>query len=111
MLRHYAGCGLDGTSARHSKENARLQLLQRIPNGNEEEAKKYFDKDVTTVNQRFALFMGTFAKNLVSGLTSIYNSIVPDDFKLSDNTIKKIENFTLDGVTNSVNSLLDFSDE
>ena len=36
MLRHYAGCGLDGTSARHSKENARLQLLQRIPNGNEE---------------------------------------------------------------------------
>ena len=55
--------------------------------------------------------MGTFAKDLVSGLTSIYNSIVPDDFKLSDDTIKKIENFTLDGVTNSVKSLLDFSDE
>lgn len=78
---------------------------------NEEEAKKYFDKEVTTVNEEFALFMGTFAKDLVSGLTSIYNSIVPDDFKLSDDTIKKIENFTLDGVTNSVKSLLDFSDE
>ena len=78
---------------------------------NEEEAKQYFNKEVVSVNEQLGLFVGKFAENLVNGITGIYNSLVPDDFKLKPETIKKIKAFTLDGVTNSVTSLLDFSDE